>query len=652
MRTGLQDFDHDRAPSALDEAEAIFTDAGWDAGDARWLAEACFDAIEGLDRDASELTSGERMVIVQVVRAAEIVEPESDRDGALLHALARLIGDGPSAQAPFPEIKLGEGIGIVGLARPDAERCAALARTWRQHGCEFERAIARGWSPGAFHRRNDPVHVLHDEATSPTRANFERHWLVRTMCALVAGGGLDLRRTIDRGAILEAGLGWAESNPAKRQIRGPSAFDGFPPCLSDPVAWMIVLGPGAIGPLVEDFHATPNAEHAAAFIGGIREAFDRWLYACIAPLASDPRAVRGAADALRTWLDAVEQRLGAFGAPHHPGLRECWLWLARSMVFLEKSAWDRLEADRHRTILAAATEDLARVRPLLESATPKPEDQEAQEIVSAVRNGVMEPPAWLVFEQRMPHLDTCIHLLVSTGTLWKGMKPLLLAVRRMGCPCVASDLRYWTEVHLRRPAIEDDPLEQPPEPWVWLPRVLVNLVHQYARAEQNEDEHLLALRGEFALFCLERLGDRLTEEARAALKTQRLRPQDKDMFEKSPIWRDGFVRAALALHINPKGKGDKILKRVAEDDPNQDVRRIAHDGRQRLRRGAVLPENKSPRRAVLEAFWWLRLAHLLELKHKYELNPALAGAMKIEIDHDGAQRTRAKELDRTREART
>jgi hypothetical protein len=43
----------------------------------------------------------------------------------------------------------------------------------------------------------------------------------------------------------------------------------------------------------------------------------------------------------------------------------------------------------------------------------------------------------------------------------------------------------------------------------------------------------------------------------------------------------------------------------------------------------------SPRRAVLGAFWWLRQAHLKSLG--------------IEIDRDGAQRTRIKELSRTKE---
>ncbi len=87
--------------------------------------------------------------------------------------------------------------------------------------------------------------------------------------------------------------------------------------------------------------------------------------------------------------------------------------------------------------------------------------------------------------------------------------------------------------------------------------------------------------------------------------------------------------------VNPEGRGHRLLQAASEMDPEPSVREVANDAYQSLRRGVGLPEGMSPRRAVLGAFWWLRQAHLK--------------ALNIEIDRDGAQRTRIKELSRTKE---
>jgi hypothetical protein len=70
-------------------------------------------------------------------------------------------------------------------------------------------------------------------------------------------------------------------------------------------------------------------------------------------------------------------------------------------------------------------------------------------------------------------------------------------------------------------------------------------------------------------------------------------------------------------------------------DPDADVRDAAHAAYEQMRRLKTMPENMSPRRAVMSALWWIRQAHLLELG--------------IELDENGAQRTRVKELTRTKE---
>jgi hypothetical protein len=651
VRSPLDKYESDAAPTALDDAAGLFVNAGWGEADARFLARACFDALEGLDAGAPDLQTGARLVFVHVAQASVGVPPKEDRDAALLHALAAIIGDAPNPGSAMSEFRLWDGGTVTGVGRPDRERCNTLAGAFREHGCDFEGAIARGWSPGTFGRRGDPAHILHDHAHDPERTAFERHPLIRTMRALVEGGGLDLRRTIDREQVRRDGRWWSHPNPALGRREEPNAFGGFPERLSDPVAWMLVLGPSAIEVLLDDLRSASDEIEAAGFAGGVRLSLERWGASVLSWSLMNPKSFADKATAARPWLDEIERWHERAGAQAHSPLRELWLWFAWEIIQSHRPAWEELGVERQRRILAAANEELAKLRPMLAEATIAPDAETRKQIVASARSGKVNPPHWLRFEHMRMHVFVCLSLLTIEGGVWKGMKPLLLAVRRMGCPCVASDLRYWSEEYPRRTRIENDALAQPPEPWDWLPRTLVNLFHQHVGYEQKHDELLLGLRGNFAQFCLDRLGYCPPDKKEKRDEADDPLPGDTEMEEPSEIWREAYVRAVTALHINPKGKGDRILKRVAKEDPSSAVKRSAHDAWQGLRRGTRLPTNKSPRRAVLEAFWWLRIAHLEELKRKYEANPSLPGALEIEIDHDGAQRTKAKELDRTQEAR-
>ena len=143
------------------------------------------------------------------------------------------------------------------------------------------------------------------------------------------------------------------------------------------------------------------------------------------------------------------------------------------------------------------------------------------------------------------------------------------------------------------------------------------------------------MRGELAGFCLERLADRLKKAEREAAAQTNLPRTNEQMIEPSEWWRYCFVRAVSALGINPEGKGHRVLSIASEIDPDPRVRDAANQCYQQMRRGVKLPEGVSPRRAIMSALWWIRQAHLLGLG--------------IQPDPDGAQRTRVKELARTRE---
>jgi hypothetical protein len=192
---------------------------------------------------------------------------------------------------------------------------------------------------------------------------------------------------------------------------------------------------------------------------------------------------------------------------------------------------------------------------------------------------------------------------------------LLLAFRALRVPGVARDLRYFPEPLLEK----SDPL---PSPWSWIAARFANMIHAYARLEEQRDPHLLRLREAFAAFCLERLKN---EEGDPA----------KPLIEGDPNWRQCLIQAVRELRVNPRGRGHQILHVVAKSDPDPEVRQDARVAYDELRRETLLAPGSSPRRAIFAAFWWLRQAQLL--------------ALGIKPDEKGAQRTRQRETRRTKE---
>lgn len=649
MRTAMDQFEASEPPSALDEARSLFVDHGWNEPDARWLGEVCLRLVPDVRPEGPGLGFSAELAVASVAKAAREAGWAENRDAALLTTFATVIGchrrSGPLPASRESRVDSG---GLV-AEEADWARWFEAAACFRSNGADFEAAFEAGWAwsePGGW---THPANLLASTWRGQPDEAFERHPTVRLMRVLVDGAGLDLRRVVDLEPLHALGGRWSRFDPAdgERDTRGLDERPAMKP--GNLLAWMIGIGPRAVQIVLPDVDARKPDEHAAALAGGLRILLEQWM---LVKHGHPTFAREGGPElhaALAPVLDAIEARLTDDNTPAQRGLRRLWLWYAWTAFEADEDAWRALDPDRCKKILAAANEDLAKIRPLLECAKIKPAEDEAERAAKAARSGEIELPTWLAFEHEHEHLQSCVYLLFQHAGVWKGMKPLLLAIRRMACPCVAGDLRYWPEPAGVSAFTPKGLPEQPPEPWAWLPRAMVNLFHAYVGREQEGDEHLLALRGEFATFCLDRLGDRFTTDHRKAFLAEGRAYTDEDMKEPSPFWREACVRAVIALHINPKGKGDRVLKRVAESDPSEDVRRIANDARQRLRRGAVLPENKSPRRAILEAFWWLRIGHLLELQYNIEQSPSGCGAMKIEIDHDGAQRTKAKEIARTNE---
>ena len=210
---------------------------------------------------------------------------------------------------------------------------------------------------------------------------------------------------------------------------------------------------------------------------------------------------------------------------------------------------------------------------------------------------------------------------------WRCLKSLLLTFTEMAVPAVASDLRHWYE----------SDKEPPPHPYSQIPSWIGTAMYpQNLRDELKRDPHLQGLREEFAKFCLERLK---TKKNDTRTKRNVSDEVDEEFVEPRRTWRQCYVQALTALRVNPGGRAHRTLFWLSKNDPDKNVREFAQRAHRQIRHlnrnKPNLERGASPRRPLFEAFWWLRQAHLLTLD--------------IEIDQNGAMRTRRTELHRTRE---
>lgn len=349
------------------------------------------------------------------------------------------------------------------------------------------------------------------------------------------------------------------------------------------------------------------------------------------PCLAAHRFRSGSSAAERMWFAkaAYEGRAGAVG----DGATARWVQIVKQ------------EMAAFRPLFLAAGNDEApegwqeRVREILELELKRPPHEEVGESwLRGQRRGVAERTdddsllaAWERFLRDREHFLACADQVFAHEGVWEGLRQLLIAFRSLRAQSVASDLRYWDEPG--HPA-EYKP-RQPDELWKCIPAAFVAGFHAHVGDAQREDPDLKVLRGQFAAWCLQGLVDKEAKtRERAAAGYQRV---DSDMVDPSPNWRYARARAVKTLAIDPGGRGHATLKVASEIDPAPKVREVANDAYQALRRGRGLPPDTSPRRAMLGAFWWLRQAHLLDLDPNQK------------IDAEGAQRTRRKELDRTKE---
>lgn len=657
-------------PPLVQEAISIFHEAGWEK-DAGWLGALALSVFSDAGTGAEESVLGEcaKLNIESVARV--LIDPASPvyRDRALLIAFVRMCGCGGSAACLWRQLPVASESDLSPKAPAGLEEWRRLAAEFRldrpsAKGADFERALAGfGW-PGEYGADEQRHQLLIQHARGVNRQMetsefYELPEFIRLMHVLIDAAGLDLARVIDEGEVVSAGLARCRPDANElMQLRVPEPINFNP----DPISkigsltnWTLGIGPQAVSMFFPAFAKCKNDDFACAMAHGVRDAVERWLVYSTGHPTYFGEAGQDLSNAVRPYFDRLHACCVTATTDSVPNVRRAWLWFAWCTFDADPNSWECLDPKVRDAVLRAANEDLSRVRKLLARAKPRPlfdDDREAMLRVLARSEESLPPltpadfrqghgrllPAdadgpieekqrapWEEFEWEKDHLHTCLMLLFRFGGVWRGLKPMLLAWRALSTPGVAHDLRYWQEPDR----------SSPPYPWVDLFAWPINLFHAFVGREQATDPALVQLRGQLAGFCLERLADRWSKTEREEAKVNGRRRTNDDMLERSREWRYCLIRAVGTLGLNPEGKGHRTLRMTADLDPEFDVREAARQGYEQLRRTVELPEGVSPRRAIMSALWWIRQAHLVGLG--------------IQPDPDGAQRTRIKELSRTKE---
>jgi len=626
----------DRIVEPVDDADIevlalnLFLEAGWPSEDARWLAPLCVDVLRTPTLDARGSDPACERNLELVARSWRDSSALGFRNRALFIAYARLIGCGGIGAALSQLLAPADTSGSMVASVLDP---AQLARTFREHGADFESAlVSSGW-PGEYEFEDGLAGCQSECMRGTIPAVQEVPEIHRLMRSLVQHADLDLVKVIGTGSIVAAGVHRSGPDP-ETPFRVPPILDRASIERTSPRAlttWLIGLGPQILLRLLPELRRAPNNEWRTALALGIQDSIERWLFFVSGHWTYFEHAGTQLADVALLFVEELERHCEASG-PGVGRLRNAWLWFA---LCTSKANRERLPAESRDRALRAANEELARLRPLFARAAVKPTNAYALGEGHGLLAAGSSRAAWEQFEWEREHFETCAQLLYDLGGVWRGMKPLLLALRSLACASVARDLRYWSEQRPTRVGTLVDELSDAPQPWAIVPSSMINLFQACVGREQSQDRELEELRGQLASFCLRGLADRWSADERKAAEASGRARTNEDMLERSRYWRLCLIRAAMALNINPEGKGHRILDAAARLDPEPEVREIACEAYEKLRRAKGLPDNVSPRRSIMTALWWIRQAHLLELG--------------VEVDADGAQRTRAKELTRTKD---
>ena len=199
--------------------------------------------------------------------------------------------------------------------------------------------------------------------------------------------------------------------------------------------------------------------------------------------------------------------------------------------------------------------------------------------------------------------ESAFNILCRFASPWEQLQSLLTVFAEMTTPAIPYDLsclREWPNIERKCPpntnllslrTLLKDENDSPIQPYCKIPLWFEDAVMHIWREDDIQHENGVdwyELREEFARFCLERLET-----------------------ERRPMWRQGYVQALGKLRVDPGGSTRDTLLRLSDHDPDELVRELAktvhnHFGNDQ--------HEEFPGHPLLEAFWFLRQSHRLELR--------------------------------------
>jgi len=200
-------------------------------------------------------------------------------------------------------------------------------------------------------------------------------------------------------------------------------------------------------------------------------------------------------------------------------------------------------------------------------------------------------------------------ILERTGDIWKALKPLILAFRASKDILLNESLNNIPNI---------------------ISISLLNKITSFFRIEDQEKLKDLRynMANDFAEYLKPAKNERQAEKY--TQKEKETQGFDLSYTEPNPYWRYAYVRALgdLGIKTDRGHYFHKILEKVSEKDPSEDVKSAAKKLMEKLdsiRKGYSGANHK---KCLFEAFWWLKNAHMLSLGGKVDSKKALEQRIK------------------------
>ena len=190
--------------------------------------------------------------------------------------------------------------------------------------------------------------------------------------------------------------------------------------------------------------------------------------------------------------------------------------------------------------------------------------------------------------------DTAVAFLKDSFGPWKAVKPMLAIFRNLKEQAYSIDMKHY---------------EYSRFDWAFVPLRLTPLLGSLEGEEAAEvcEEWFKYLAGKL------KSADKKRDENSEKVPEEFKDGYDIKVVEPHPLWREAYCEAAGDLRVNLGFNNCKIFNHLKKNDIDKDVREAAAKTLERIEKIKGKFDSGSRKRALLNAWWWYRVAHLKSL---------------------------------------